>query len=347
MLHKDNADNNNGYTFPQRVWITGSILALIVLILSLLKTAFNVFLLILAGVLIAVFFRAVSSLIEKKTKWNVGLCLTISVIGTVLIITSTFWLVGAEVQSQLSQLSETLPGSIQSAKEKLSQHPIGKKIIQTLSSPQMPEKAKGFAATFFKTTFGILGDIYVILFLGIFFTVSPQQYKKGIVQLVPKSGRRKTNIILNNIVNLLKKWLKGKLFAMLVVFILTAVGLIIMGIPMWLALALIAGILSFIPNFGPLIALIPAVLVGLMQGPVTAGLVAGLYILVQVIESNFITPFVENKLINIPPALIIISQLVMGILIGGWGLLLASSLMIIVMVIVQETYIKSINREKI
>ena len=113
---------------------------------------------------------------------------------------------------------------------------------------------------------------------------------------------------------------------------------------MWLALALIAGILSFIPNFGPLIALIPAVLVGLMEGPVTAGLVAGLYILVQVIESNFITPVVENKLINIPPALIIISQLVMGILTGGWGLLLASPLMVIVMVVVKETYIKRINR---
>lgn len=344
MLNKDNLGNNDGYTFPKKVWIAGSIFALIVLILALVKTTFNVFLLILAGILIAVFFRAISSLIEKKTKWNSWVCLAISVIGTVLIIIGLFWLIGTEVQSQISQLSETLPTTVKSAKEQLSKHPIGQKIIQTVSSPQAPEKATGIASTFFKTTFGILGDIYVVLFLGIFFMASPEQYKKGIVQLVPKSGRRKATIILNNIGNLLKKWLKGKLFAMLVVFILTAVGLVIMGIPMWLALALIAGILSFIPNFGPLIALIPAVLVGLMEGPVTAGLVAGLYILVQVIESNFITPVVENKLINIPPALIIISQLVMGILTGGWGLLLASPLMVIVMVVVKETYIKRINR---
>ncbi len=58
---------------------------------------------------------------------------------------------------------------------------------------------------------------------------------------------------------------------MLVVFILTSIGLLIIGVPLWLTLALIAGILNFIPNFGPLIAMIPAVLVALLQGPATAG----------------------------------------------------------------------------
>ena len=152
MLNKDNLGNNDGYTFPKKVWIAGSIFALIVLILALVKTTFNVFLLILAGILIAVFFRAISSLIEKKTKWNSWVCLAISVIGTVLIIIGLFWLIGTEVQSQISQLSETLPTTVKSAKEQLSKHPIGQKIIQTVSSPQAPEKATGIASTFFKTT---------------------------------------------------------------------------------------------------------------------------------------------------------------------------------------------------
>jgi predicted PurR-regulated permease PerM len=67
----------------------------------------------------------------------------------------------------------------------------------------------------------------------------------------------------------------GKLFAMFVVFILTSIGLLILGIPLWLVLAPIAGLLNFIPDFGPLIAMIPAVLVALMQGPSTAAIVAG------------------------------------------------------------------------
>lgn len=105
-------------------------------------------------------------------------------------------------------------------------------------------------------------------------------------------------------------------------------------------LAIIAGLLNFIPNFGPLIAMAPAVMVALMQGPTTALLVAGLYIVVQVIESNFITPQVQKRLIELPPALIIIAQLLMGVLTGGWGLLLATPLMAILMVLVQELWVK-------
>lgn len=81
-----------------------------------------------------------------------------------------------------------------------------------------------------------------------------------------------------------------KFFAMLVVFILTAAGLAIIGIPMRLVLAIIAGLLNFLPNFGPLLAMTPAVLVALLPGPATADIVAGMYVLIQVIESNFITP---------------------------------------------------------
>lgn len=343
MTEKDNLENN--YNFPQKVWITGSIFALIVVTLLLLKATFSVFLLILAGTLIAVFFRGLSSLIERKTKWKPSLSLAVSVIVTLLIVIALFWLIGDRVQSQITQLSDTLPSTVENAKEQLNKSPLGQKIVQNVSSHRAQEKAKAVAATFFRSTFGVLGDIYVVLFLGIFFTVSPKLYTEGIVQLVPKQGRQKAKDALHTLGDNLKKWLKGKLFAMLIVFVLTAVGLVSIGVPMWLSLALIAGILNFIPNFGPLIAMVPAVLVALMQGPAMAGFVAGLYIVVQVVESNFITPMVQKKLINIPPALIIIAQLLIGTLTGGWGIILATPLMIIVMILVQELYIKNIDNE--
>ena len=128
---------------------------------------------------------------------------------------------------------------------------------------------------------------------------------------------------------------------MFVVFVLTAIGLAIIGIPLWLVLAILAGLISFIPNFGPLIAFIPALLVALMQSPQTAALVAGLYILIQFIESNFITTLVQKKLLNMPPALIIIAQLIMGLLTGAWGLVLATPIIVIVIVLVQELYLKN------
>lgn len=336
--------NHDDLSYATKVWIKGGIYALIVILILLFKATFSVFLLILAGALIAIFFRGLSGLICSKTEWKEGVCLAISVIGTLLIVIGLFWLIGAKVQSQIAQLSDTLPNTVENAKAQLSQNPIGKKIVEKASSPGSMKKAQGLASTFFKSTFGVLGDIYVVLFLGIFFTVSPGIYKKGIVQLIPKKGQKKGEDVLNKLGDNLKKWLKGKIFSMTVVMILTGIGLSILGVPMWLALAIIAGILNFIPNFGPLIAMIPAVLVALLQSPATAAIVAGMYIVIQVVESNFITPMVQQKLISIPPALIIMAQLLISPLTGGWGLVLATPLMVIIMISVQELYIKEMDK---
>jgi predicted PurR-regulated permease PerM len=203
------------------------------------------------------------------------------------------------------------------------------------------DKAQAFAGEFFQSTFGVFGDVYVILFIGIFFTISPNTYTKGMVALIPPRGQEKADQVIDKLGEQLLNWLKGKLFSMFIVFVLTAIGLAIIGIPLWLVLAILAGLISFIPNFGPLIAFIPALLVALMQSPQTAALVAGLYILIQFIESNFITTLVQKKLLNMPPALIIIAQLIMGLLTGAWGLVLATPIIVIVIVLVQELYLKN------
>lgn len=331
------------YSFSKRVWILGGVFALIVVLILLFRATFNVFLLILAGALIAIYFRGLSSFIRQKTKWRSGICLAISMAGTLLIIFILFWLIGARAQTQINEINDTLPASIENAKSQLNKTVIGKSIVKKASSPESLRDAKRIISKFFQSTFGVFGDLYIILFLGIFFTLSPQTYIKGIIQLIPKNGQKKAAEILSKLGMNLKKWLKGQIFAMFVVFILTATGLLIIGMPMWFGLAIIAGLLNFIPNFGPLIAMIPAILVAFMQGPATAAIVAGLYIFIQVLESNFITPMVQQRLIKIPPALIIIAQLLMAPLTGGWGLVLATPLMAILIVLVQDLYIRNEN----
>lgn len=327
--------------FASRVWIVTGIVSLTVVLLWLLKTIFSVLLLVLAGSLIALFFHALAGWIERKTGWSSKVSLLISTIGTFLLIIAVCWLIGAKVQAQIAQLSDTLPVTIDKTRSYIESSLVGKKVIDHLSSSDNIGKARGIAGSLFSTTFGLLGDLYVVIFLALFFTVSPKLYTKGFIRLLPDKGREKGRIILGTIGDDLRKWLKGKLFAMLVVFILTAIGLIALGVPMWLTLALIAGMLNFIPNFGPLLAMIPAVLVGFMQGINTSLLIIGLYTLIQVVESNLITPSVQKKLIEIPPALIIIAQLVMGVLTGGWGIVLATPLFVILKVIVEKTYLES------
>jgi predicted PurR-regulated permease PerM len=343
MKQKNESPKNseNKLSFQNKVWVATGIIALVTIVLLLLKVTISVFLLVLAGTLIAIFFRGLSNLIQRKTKWKEGLCVAISIIGTLLIVAGLFWLIGAKMQEQMAELMETLPKTIDNAKEKLNSSSIGEKIADTLFSKDSMDKAQAFAGEFFQSTFGVFGDVYVILFIGIFFTISPNTYTKGMVALIPPRGQEKADQVIDKLGEQLLNWLKGKLFSMFIVFILTAIGLAIIGIPLWLVLAILAGLISFIPNFGPLIAFIPALLVALMQSPQTAALVAGLYILIQFIESNFITTLVQKKLLNMPPALIIIAQLIMGLLTGAWGLVLATPIIVIVIVLVQELYLKN------
>src|SRR5690606_31418731 len=198
----------------------------------------------------------------------------------------------------------------------------------------------------FSSTFGYLGDFIIIIVIGIFFTASPNLYLNGIVQLVPPRKRDKAEDVLEKLATGLKKWLAGRFLAMLAVFILTSIGLSILGVPMWFTLAVIAGLLNFIPNFGPILASIPAVLMALSISPTTAALVAGLYLVVQLLESGIINPLAQKKLVKIPPALIIISQLLVGAMTGIWVIILATPIVLIIIIIVRELYVRPMNERR-
>lgn len=333
------------YTFVQKVWIVGGITALIVIFLLLFEATFNVLILIFAGILIASYFRGVSQFIKKKTGWSSWITLSISTVGTFLVVVGLFWLIGATVGSQAAQLEETLPGIAEDVEESLRKTAVGTELVEKIEEVRSSGEMTTYISRFFATTFGFIGDFYIILIIGIFFTASPQLYRNGITQLVPPRGREKAVEVQKRLATGLKKWLAGKFIAMLAVFVLTAIGLAILGIPMWLTLALLAGLLNFVPNFGPLAAMIPAVLVGLATSPTTALIIAIMYIAIQLLESSIINPQAQKKLIKIPPALIIISQLLVGALSGIWGVILATPLVLMIIILVQELYVKRINKE--
>ncbi|MGO2294320.1 MAG: AI-2E family transporter [Psychroflexus halocasei] len=331
-------------TFTQKVWIVGFIFALIATILLLIEATFNIFILVLAGALAASFFRGLSDILQRKTKLKANLSLALSVIGTTLILAGLIFLIGAKVVSQTNKMQEKIPEVINMVKEELNETDVGQELIAQTKRMRSSDELMTFISKFFKTTFGGLGDIYIIFMVGAFFTVAPNLYINGIIQLIPPKHRENTEDLMKRLGSGLRRWLAGKLIAMLAVFILTAIGLIILDIPLWLTLAIIAGLLNFIPNFGPLAAMIPAVLIALSESPTMALIVAGLYMLIQLFESSFITPKTQQKLIRIPPALIIIAQIFIGSLTGIWGVIFATPLVLIIIIIVQELYVKPMNR---
>lgn len=339
MQHK--RDNNDSYSeYRTKVWIAGGILSFIVVILLLFKTLFSVILLVLAAILMAVYFHGFAGLLKRGLRLPSKLALVFSVLINLILLAGFIWFVGARLESQITELSETLPKTIDHAKEWVRQYPAGEKALNYLNTSGNSGKTISAAKTFFSSSFGILSDAYIILLLGMFFTAGPNVYKKGFILLLPPAAKNKGEEVLDKLYKVLKDWLKGQLFGFVFIAVLTGLGLWIIGMPLILPLALIAGIMNFIPNFGPIIALIPAVLLALMQGPSTALWVAGLYTGTQVIQSAVTQPLIQKKMVSVPPALIIFGQVTMGLLGGFWGVLLATPVVAILMTVIDELYVK-------
>ncbi len=345
MISTQNNTPEDNNLYVKRVFIAAGIVALLAIVILIVKVAFNVLLMVLAGTLIAVYFNGLADLIERHTPLQRRASMLISVIGSFIIIGLLFWFMGTKIQQQVSALSEDFPAMVTKLENQIKQYPLGAKVLENISGNDS-QKLVTTAQNFFRTSFGVLGDIYIIIFLGIFFTISPSLYKDGIVNLIHKRGQPKAKQVIDRLSQVLKGWLKGMMIAMVLIAVLSFIGLTIIGIPMALALAVIAGILNFIPNFGPLMAMVPAVLLGLVDSTQTAIIVAALYILIQTLESNIITPTIQRRMINLPPALLIIAQLLMGTLSGALGIILATPLLAITMVLVEELYVKYNNGEE-
>src|SRR4051794_18507618 len=194
-----NRDVTSSKKFERSIWKVCGIVALFIAVLWILKETFNVLLLVLAGALIAVYFHALSNWINKKTKIAHGASMAMSVAVTVLVLTALIYFSGARIQTQVAELSKTLPNTIQDVKETLSQSYLGEAILKTFTDSGTANKTSAYFETFFRSTFGILGDLYVVLFLGIFFTISPSMYINGFLKLFPPKARVVTEHILDRL----------------------------------------------------------------------------------------------------------------------------------------------------
>ncbi|MBO3098658.1 AI-2E family transporter [Gelidibacter pelagius] len=338
-------NTEQGLSYSKKVWIAGLIFALITVILLIFEATFNIVMLVLAGALIACYFRGISGYLKRKFHLNGKLSMAISVFGSFLILGGMMYLVGATIWSQTVSLKESLPELTESLKDFLEQSDIGRDVLAWANEITSSKEFSNFVSTFFITTFGSIANIYIIILTGIFFTIAPNLYVNGITELVPPPHRKRAKEVLDNLGTSLTKWLAGKFIAMFAVFVLTAIGLLLFDVKHWLTLSILAGLLNFIPNFGPLISAVPALLVGLSQDLNLAIIIGVMYLAIQLFESSFITPKAQYHLIRIPPALIILAQIFVGALTGLLGVIFATPLMLIVIILVQELYITPMNRK--
>jgi predicted PurR-regulated permease PerM len=332
--------------YGKKALIQAGAAAFVILGVVLVWKAAEVFLLIFAGVLLAVFLHSVIKWINQKTglpeKWSLACILLV----LVLAVAGGIWFIAPEVSSQMDRLTQRIPEAVDQAQQRILKYEWIKNLLAQKEplEKMVPDGSDIVSTTarIFTSTFGAVGNLLIFLAIGIFLAINPRTYIDGLVRLAPKTRRLRAREVLQAMGSALESWLLAKIAAMLVVGVLTAAGLWLIGIELVLLLGLLAAILTFIPNIGPILALVPAALLAMLQGPDKIIYVVSLYAGIQTLESYVITPFLQQSMADLPPALIIGMQILLGVLVGGLGLILATPLTAAGMVFVKMVYIEDI-----
>jgi predicted PurR-regulated permease PerM len=178
---------------------------------------------------------------------------------------------------------------------------------------------QGAAGGVFSTVSGIFGGIFsffLVLVITFYMVVEENAMKKIVWSVVPKKQQVYVMHLINRMQKKVGLWLRGQLILSLIIFALTYIGLLILGVKYALVLALIAGLTEFVPYLGPMLAAIPAIFLALTQAPMLALFVAALYYIIQWVENNIIVPKLMQKVVGLNP-IVSIAVLLIGFKVGG------------------------------
>lgn len=342
----------------------------LVVIGVLITTAFLFFirdalLIAFAGVIVAVIINGFAGIIRRYIPISRGW--SIAAVGVIILIvfTSFGFIFGSQIVEEFDQLTEKLPQQISQLKETISEWPLGDELIDSEDEngeageqeenedqegngegnglgDDMPDGAGGMAFQIGVTIIDVLATFGLIIFIGIYFVIDPETYKQGIGLLFTKKRADRVNEALETSGNALWNWLSGQFIAMAFVGIVVTIGLMIIGVPLPFVLGIIAGLSEFIPIIGPWIGAVPGILLALSVDGQTALYTAILYLVVQQLESNIMTPLIQQHMVHIPPAIVILSVVAFGLVFGIAGVILATPLAVIAMVLVGMLYVQDV-----
>lgn len=307
----------------------------------LLVLAPSILLIIFAGILVGVFLRLGGNAVSHRTGLGESWGLALFLIVLAVLILAFFALAAVGLVGQFSQLVDQLPQAHEQVRDMLSEHEW---LISRLEGIDGIAPSGPGAATTVLASFGAMGNFVLILFIGIYIAISPAIYRRGAEALFTPPQQRKFHAMLHSAWEALSGWLFAQLIAMTVIGVLTRLGLWALGVPLATILAVLAGLLTFIPNIGPVLAAIPAMAMGLSGGGMTVLWVVALYLAVQTLESYLITPQLQQEAVSLPPALTIAFQLLLGFLFGLLGLALATPLLAMIVTLVRDHYVADVVR---
>jgi predicted PurR-regulated permease PerM len=196
-------------------------------------------------------------------------------------------------------------------------------------------------AIFSNSLVAILNLLFVTI-LSVMLLIQPNAYRQVFICLFPSFYRRRIDGILSECESSLGKWIGGAILSMVVVAVLSAIGLLVLGIPLVVAQSILAGLLNFVPNVGPTVSVVIPMAIALMDEPWKAIAIFIIYLLIQQFESNFLTPYIMSKQVSLLPAITLIAQVVFTTFFGFLGLLLALPLTVVGKIWIERILIEDV-----
>jgi len=322
--------------------------------------------LIFAGMLLGVALNALTAMLGRIVKLPHALRLTIVCLVLATLLSGVVFLGGTTIAQQATALSDTIKAQLVGLKALLERNGIDTSYFDlgsfsaptaTSSTQATPAPAPthnlpsagaiassggAIVSQTFKLLLGTLsavGNFFIVLFLGLTFAAQPSVYRRGLLFMTPARHRARATVIVDRISETLERWLIAQIITMFVVFVVTWIGLAIIGVQGSFILGIQAGLLTFIPTVGALIGGLIVVLASLASGWVAAFSAFLLFLGIHGLESYILTPMLQRQALEIPPATLFAFQILLGVVFGIWGLALALPLMAIVKVMID--YFKS------
>ncbi|MCO5129622.1 MAG: AI-2E family transporter [Xanthobacteraceae bacterium] len=335
--------------------------------LALLWYSSTTLLLLFAGILFGVFLSAMADLLRSVMGGGPTLRLVIVCALFVGLLSSVATLGGTTIGQQAMALSSTLRAQLGTVKTFMEERGIDTSFLNLgtvkatpddsapsmeasaapARKPKLPDAstiASGTGAIIsqtFKILAGVfegVGTIFVIIFLGVLLAAQPKLYRNGLLRFVPRQRQRNAAKLIDDISETLRRWLLGQMATMTVLFLLTWIGLTLIGIPGALVLGFLTGLMTFIPNVGGILAGGLILLASLGSGWAAVVSSFGLFLVIQFLEGSILTPLIQRHAISIPPATLFAAQIFLGVLFGLWGLALALPLIAIIKVVLNHLW---------
>lgn len=196
------------------------------------------------------------------------------------------------------------------------------------------------------TLMGLMGHLFGLLLapvLAFYLLKDWELISVGLKSLVPKKIRLDVSDLVRDMDEVVRGFIRGHLVVCALVGGLTALGSYLIGLPFALLVGIFAGVLDIIPFFGPIIGAIPAVALALLQSWQIILYTLFLFVLIQQVESNIITPKILGEAVGLHPIMIIFALLAGGQLWGIIGMVVALPLAAIIRVLARYMFLKLVS----